>query len=838
MSTHEAPLPGAPTPAPARRGTLDRVLDTIPAIGLALAIFTLYGVEAWSRKTPWVFTDELEWTQISRAIEATGHAARRGEPIYFKTIYAVLIAPFWSIHSTEAAYTAIKYFNAFLMPLAALPTYKLSRLLLPKGTSLAIAVLAVSIPSMSYVTSMVPEVVAYPYYAFASWLIVRALARRRRSDVLVAVVVSLLALLVRSPQFDTIPASFAIAAGWLWFTGPRGRAMRSSWSRRDAIGAAVLFIGALFLFNRVILQHIDIWQVSTQYWKDRMIRLGLWAGAAFTIGLGVGPIIAGAAGLRLAEHRDNKTYRAFVAYAGSTIVCIALYTAVKAAFLSTVFSTLDEERNLFYLSPIFLILTALALRAAVVDWRIVGGVGVFCLYLIWGQEPQLQYPYFEAPGMGVLTFGNRNLALNVPELRMATTIVLILSIWVLVLRRYRAVVAAATVVLLAWMLTSEITTTWGESHFGNAFRAHLPQELSWIDKQSHGEAVTYLGQEIVDPNGLWLTEFWNRSITHVASLDGTAPGPGPTEAPTILDIRGTLALKNDPPYIVTDNGIVLQATPVARWHSLTLYRRSGPWRLAYSEQQVYPDGWAPGWSTYTYFGANGPGTMLVTLSRAGYNGNARIGNATVKVGSIRIDENQQSVLAKTLVVRHAKVRNGRTIVLRIHIPTSPARVEVTITPTFHPSASDPRNLGAQVAFAFAPDDPAAVSRQGESAIPTEADAGSTSGTVTQTTTATTTAASAPASAATTPTTSTEAQAATTSTTATATTPRVMTLNDAEVRRLQTKLATLGYYSYAITGVYGPITSKAVQAFQRANGLTETGTWDTASQAALDQRLGR
>ena len=51
-------------------------------------------------KTPWVFTDELEWTQISRSIESTGHAARRGEPIFFKSLYAYLIAPFWWIHST------------------------------------------------------------------------------------------------------------------------------------------------------------------------------------------------------------------------------------------------------------------------------------------------------------------------------------------------------------------------------------------------------------------------------------------------------------------------------------------------------------------------------------------------------------------------------------------------------------------------------------------------------------------------------------------------------------------------------------------------------------------
>ena len=56
-----------------------------------------------------MFTDELEWTQISRSIAATGHAARRGEPIYFKSLYAlrdraVLVDPL-----DAAAYAAIKY---------------------------------------------------------------------------------------------------------------------------------------------------------------------------------------------------------------------------------------------------------------------------------------------------------------------------------------------------------------------------------------------------------------------------------------------------------------------------------------------------------------------------------------------------------------------------------------------------------------------------------------------------------------------------------------------------------------------------------------------------------
>ena len=76
-----------------QRSLVDRVLAVFPALVIALVIFVFYAVEAWTRKTPWIFTDELEWTQISRSIASTGHAARRGDPIYFKSLYAYLIAP-------------------------------------------------------------------------------------------------------------------------------------------------------------------------------------------------------------------------------------------------------------------------------------------------------------------------------------------------------------------------------------------------------------------------------------------------------------------------------------------------------------------------------------------------------------------------------------------------------------------------------------------------------------------------------------------------------------------------------------------------------------------------
>ena len=212
-----------------------------------------------SRKTPWVFTDELEWTQISRAIEETGHSARRGDPIFFKSLYAYLLAPFWAIHSTETAYAAIKYMNVVVMTLAAMPTYLLARMMLSKRASVDRArVLAVCIPGMSYVTTIVPEILGYPWYAFCSWLIVRALVTRRPLDFLWVAVVSIVAVLIRCAavrhRAGVVLRSRSGSSGW---SGERGQAFRRpALDRRAASARSSCSIGALILFNRIFLQHI------------------------------------------------------------------------------------------------------------------------------------------------------------------------------------------------------------------------------------------------------------------------------------------------------------------------------------------------------------------------------------------------------------------------------------------------------------------------------------------------------------------------------------------------------------------------------------------------------
>ena len=54
----------------------------------------------------------------------------------------------------------------------------------------------------------------------------------------------------------------------------------------------------------------------------------------------------------------------------------------------------------------------------------------------------------------------------------------------------------------------------------------------------------------------------------------------------------------------------------------------------------------------------------------------------------------------------------------------------------------------------------------------------------------------------------------------------------EVRKLQGRLAELGYYAGGVDGIYGSTTTSAVKAFQRANGLSGDGQAGSQTQTKL------
>jgi hypothetical protein len=724
VSVGDAALRGDPSAR--ARTTAERFSAALPLLTVFAWLCVVYAWQAWSVGTPWVFTDELELTQLARSLAEHGEPARRGEVYWFGSLASFVTAPAWLLNSTESAYQAAKYIGVVAMTAAIFPAYGLARLLVSPRAALFAAAATVAIPAFMYSALLIEEPFAYLASTTCLYLIVRALATRRRRAILAAVVAVLMAPLVRT-QLAVLPAIFALSALVLLWLGEPARRLRARWTAWDWAGAITLAVGAVVVVNELLSHASTSWLVATRAYKDRMLEYGVWAGGAFAIGVGILPVIAGFAALvRPRDEERTPARTAFLVVFATSVAAFGFYAAVKAAYVSTVFASRVPERNLIYLAPLFFVATALWLdRPRLRLWPL-AAAAVVTLVLVRTTELHLEYPYFEAPGFSILAQANRALELPAGSIRALLVLVVALSVALLVAprlleRRPRlasAVVAIAAALVLAWNVTGEVTASAGSRDTAERFLANYPDPPDWVDRATGRAPTMYLGQNITDANGIWLTEFWNRSIKYVWSLDGKAPGPGPTVTPNVLPPDGVLQQqRGDVKYVVADNGIEVVGRVIARPRqtdgqpgNTRLYEIDYPVRLRNSIEGQYSDGWIGERATYSQYWTprRKAGYAIVTASRADWDLPAEV---VVRIGTLKLRPDFTTEIGR--VTGEQRWTTEPRVVHRFVLPTPPPpfRVEVEVTPTFVPAdvdarSSDRRPLGAVVGFGFSPRRPA------------------------------------------------------------------------------------------------------------------------------------
>jgi hypothetical protein len=698
----------------APRSRLDRLLALLPLAVLYLLAATLYAWQASQRMSPTIFSDEIDFTQISRSIAETGHAARLGEPYSFQTLYTFLVAPAWWIDDTKTAWEAVKLIGALVMSATLFPAYALARLVVSRNWAFFVAAGAVAAPPLAFAPYLMDEPLAYPTATLGLLLIARAITRPTRSSFALAAGLCTIAPFVRGELSILWPVLLLSGFALVWQT-PRFTAWRSSWSGWDWAGAGMLVLGGAVTLSAAIGHRSEAWYVATGFFKQRTLEHGLWAFGALSFGLGILPLVAGLAGIGTAAFRPERNLRAFGVTAGSAVLLFGVYAAVKGGYLSTVYGRLVLERNVIYVVPLLLVGTAFVLERRKLSLLALALPAALAVYLVLTTPYTLdRYPYFEAPGLSILALANRVWIWDGPKIERALLGVLLLWVVLLATRTLarrdalvQALGVAAVAGVLVWSLTTEIYAARGLNTFAENLYENTPQPVDWVDRETGGEPTLYLGQSIIDKNPIWLLEFWNRSVKRVWSIDGSAPLP--SLSPDLAAPDGTLAPDPGVDWVVAGNGVEVVGRVAAEPRGgMTLFRTKPPLRLRFAQTGVYPDGWmgaSAGYSQYAPEAGKNRGFAKVVLSRTGWCGKDVPGAITVKVGPVVVRDKQPG-LGRVAQIRRDVIHSCelKTFV----IPTSvPYRVEITISPTFSPAKIDPalgdlRELGAQVGFSFIP----------------------------------------------------------------------------------------------------------------------------------------
>lgn len=698
-----------------------RLRTAWPILGAYFGLAALYALQASQRKTPTVFTDEMEFTQISRSIAATGRAALRGgEPAHDVSLYTYLAAPAWWLDDVGSAYSAIKVMGVLAMTASIFPAYVLARLVVSRPAALFAAVGTAAAPALAYSPFLVDEPLAYPVSTLALLLIAKAGIRPSRTSVGLAFAGCIVAILVRTQLAILLPILALVLLGRMW-RGERLRRWRATWTAWDWAGAAALLVGVSVGVSAVLGQRSVSWYVATGFYKARMLEYWIWAVGSLTIGLGVLPLIAAFAGVvgRRGERRMEPSVT-LATLTASAFGAFGLYTAVKAAYLSTTYGIVIAERNLIYLVPLLFVGTARVLERRRPSLPATAAATAFAVYLVTSTPHALdRYPNYEAHGLAIAAFANRIFKWPAETIETALVLVAIGSgLALAALRLARSALlrfACGTVIAvfaLTWSLTTEIYAAHGERLASDRQYGVLPLPPGWVDDLTGGERTALVGQGISDPNPIWQLEFWNRSIEYSMALDGSAPGPGQTATPNLDGLDGTQAPHDlGAEYAVAINGVKIAAPEVATVGGMVLHRLADkPIRLRETATGVAADGWMGARATYTRYDVAGLGRGFakVSLSRQGACfPNLEPADALVKVGPVAIDAAKQPSIGRVTTTREAKVPACGVTPLLVPVPNRPWRVEVSIDPTFSPAELDPklgdrRELGAVVSFEFVP----------------------------------------------------------------------------------------------------------------------------------------
>jgi hypothetical protein len=315
---------------------------------------------------PWIFPDELIYSELAKSLGTTGQLAIRDVPfndLSFGLAYPILIAPAYALtDSLPHAYAVARAINCAVMALAAVPTYLLARRLVRPALALVAAVLAVEIPSMAYSATIMSENLFYPVFLFAVLAIVRALEEPSRGRQLAAFGVIAVAVLTRMEALAFIPAYLTAigVAGWAeartehsddWIS--RLKAYRFTGGLVVGLASAALIFQ--FVRGKAVTDLLGAYDVVlSKYSLADAPKWFVYHLADLDLYVGVGPFVA-AIVLAMNVLRGEEQVRPVRTFVAVSLGVVFWFTALAAAYATQAPAVRLHERYLFYVVPLLLI---------------------------------------------------------------------------------------------------------------------------------------------------------------------------------------------------------------------------------------------------------------------------------------------------------------------------------------------------------------------------------------------------------------------------------------------------------------------------------------------------
>lgn len=600
---------GRPAPAlPPKRSRLARVpiWAWLAVLILASAVFR-YGL---SRRVvaPWIMVDELIYSELAKSFADTGKFLIRDVDYgAYGVVYPLLIAPAWKLFgAVPDAYAAAKTIGAVLMSLAALPAYFLARRVVTPVPALLAAALAIAVPSLMYTGTLMTETVFYPLFICVALALVLALERPTATRQLVLLAVCLLAFLTRSQAIILVPAVATAPLVLAWLDRRRLRMLLDFRVLYGVLAGVVVAVLAVQLARgHSSYDVLGSYSVTghADYRADQILKWALYHLSELDLYLGVAPFAALLLLTFLGRSLD-RPLRVFLAAALPLTVWLLLEVAAFASALSP----RVQERNLFYVAPLFFIAlfawiergmprpARAAAAAAVVAAALPGALPYHRLIDVSAQSDTLALIplwWLQDTLVGPDT---------IPVVVVAAAAVVGL-LFLTISPRYALVLP---VVVLAWFVFATERLEFFEHGFpkasvGALFQGMTMPDRDWVDAAVGRDAdVAFVfsgSRPIEQPLTLWENEFYNRSIGPVYDLKQQSMG-GLPEAKVTERQDGVLLANGRPvrhAFVVSEVAVPLAGEIVVRDErkGMALRRTDGLVRIGHRVSGLYPgDTWS------------------------------------------------------------------------------------------------------------------------------------------------------------------------------------------------------------------------------------------------------